>query len=1083
MVARYRNPPHPHAYGFRGPPSPERLRTLARAERDRYKPASFTKGSKNAARPASRPTPPQKSSEDYKEKEWDVFVDLNRARSEPAAAIAHDDRSLVQFYHLLPPKSEPDPALLLTRFLESTSDESLSRYNAHAIINLYHSAQHWESSRSQKTMTSRHYSLLIALFGALSVITSAYESTLLPRRATPSALLVQMIPQAYSDHWKFIKLVAKDKEEAGFSTGLIDRYWLMRQESAAAVAIPEEERIYRRREFNAHLKRAMAYHRRLHVQEPLFHTDICSTLVSHGAEVHADHVLDQMGRILLERPGLDPLLRKVLWQLALTRSDISSEARSRFADVVNAHLTDAAAQDKPSSPRPPPRSVTMKSGEIIVDVAPPTLDDVYVALFRVVTSSFDMSTFEWPDIAQWARTEVTALLSQTHSSSHADLFWQHIILLATASPSALEVQATQSPDIQLGDDVYRRRWIFVCSLLAILRVCEAQAYSADANTRRVLSSFWNMWLTAHRASPHSCPAPVERAILLGFIRTAGLAGDETLLDEIIGALPTLQHLLLKYEDYVRTGPFGDSGRAGAALELGAAYVQIHARAGSLDWAGVCCAVHRAKTVTTEDGLNNYANQLMRHLLRLRRSSAAAELYHVLVENVIKFADQTRVEMCQVFALELSTFPLAMQLHDERVMPRTKMCAVLVALTRGVFRQRFARINSTVARNLVASIDHHEYTPAPRTREHAHFRWTLVTGVASGAHDAVLDLLAKRLAKSSDPSYEFLSRFIVGIAGQLLKQRLFRAAARLLDLMPARHPARARLITLTIVRLSRGTAYHVGRKVWLKHRSVWVNDRHRLSRAAVLYKFARFNARDPHPTATMTLRRQRLEPRRPDVAYRTAMQLLVRAGRIRAANRLHTAIQTAGHVHEKTASVLGNILLYSRLRPRRQRRLLRQVRAVFAKLDELCASPNFRPDRVTLNIVLKAVIHWDLAIDVSKLRYLFNQLIASGYPGAPLPIYLGRAETAFDMGKIQRVMQDVPRGPIHFARHVRPLYRQFMSAFRARGDWESTRILSRQVAALRDRVAERERVRLIKTSIGRSRARYAREHARLVSSAG
>ena len=47
-----------------------------------------------------------------------------------------------------------------------------------------------------------------------------------------------MVPNAYStEHWKFVTVVARDKQSAGYPLDLVDRYWLMRMELAMAEQI------------------------------------------------------------------------------------------------------------------------------------------------------------------------------------------------------------------------------------------------------------------------------------------------------------------------------------------------------------------------------------------------------------------------------------------------------------------------------------------------------------------------------------------------------------------------------------------------------------------------------------------------------------------------------------------------------------------------------------------------------------------------------------------------------------------------------------------------------------------------------
>ncbi|EJD34245.1 hypothetical protein AURDEDRAFT_176711 [Auricularia subglabra TFB-10046 SS5] len=290
---------------------------------------------------------------------------------------------------------------------------------------------------------------------------------------------------------------------------------------------------------------------------------------------------------------------------------------------------------------------------------------------------------------------------------------------------------------------------------------------------------------------------------------------------------------------------------------------------------------------------------------------------------VVFADQAVVGIVRC--------PELLELHNDRGrrMPATEVAAMVVAPTRGLFRLRIARVDTNILLGLVAAFWCAKCRPEPGCREHAHFRWTLVTA-------------ARNL-----PTKLFLA-----LAGVLLKQRQFPHAVRLLRGIPPAHPARPRVANLGIARMSRASACAVARTV-----------------------SARFSIRRPDPCSTLLLHQLAPAP----AQLRLAVQLLVRVGRARAADRFHRAAVATTPADRKAPTAMGNALLGARLRPRRRRRLFPQIRAIVEKLDEL---PAFSPDRGTLNVLLKAVVHRDLAIDPLQPRVLFNDLLAAKYPGRP-----------------------------------------------------------------------------------------------------
>ncbi|EJD49112.1 hypothetical protein AURDEDRAFT_183207 [Auricularia subglabra TFB-10046 SS5] len=968
----------------------------------------------------------------------------------PSSSTA-DFYSFEQFLHLLPPGTPdpPTPALLMRSFLDAQHGPA-RRYNAHALIALYHAAR---GSRKDK-MAARHYSLLIALFGALSVLTSAYSVAVLPpaiQRApvAPVSALVQMVPRSYeTEHWKFISFVVADKKDAGLALGYIDHYWLMREALADGKRMSTEQKRLFPDEADAHLWRARAHygHIKHAARHPLVHVDFLAALIASGVPAHVDHALSCLQFLLRDAGGLDTALQRILWQLLLTQSAaVSAPPRDGFL----AELRRVVRRAKEVSPidrrsHTPVKTVVINTGEVFRDIAPPTLDDAYGALTDTLFSAEQVERDG--ELTRWAREEANAVFKRPPAEA-----WQLLALLGAASPVAAEIEDAQMPELTGGQGMLRaRRWVFVSALATLLRDNPGQ------EARGTVAALWNLWLSVSSASP-TIPPAVERAVMLAFVRVAGLTAHTELVEDIVRALterPELRRLLLPHEDFVRTGPFGDTGRAGAALELGAAFVLCCAPRPA-DWPALQSLVAGADLVSSTDGWNNYANQLVRTLLRVR-PALAPQLYNTLLRAGVVFADQAVVEIVQCPEL----LELALQLHNDRGhrMPATKVAAMLVALTRGLFRLRVARVDANIMLGLVAAFWRAEYRPEPGSREHAHFRWTLITAARSGAHAEAVDLVCKRLRANPRSGQDFPTKFFLALAGVLLKQRQFRHAARLLRAIPPAHPARPRVANLVIARMSKASARAVARTV--SARSCANSRLRRLLRAA------RFSIRRPDPCSTLLLRQLAPAP----AQLRLAVQLLVRAGRARAADRFYRAAVATTPVDRKTSTAMGNALLGARLRPRRKRRLFRQIRAVVEKLDEL---PAFAPDRVTLNVLLKAVVHWDLAIGVLQLRVLFNRLLAAGYPGTPLD---EQGAPPLELGRVGAVMQNVQAQRMLYPRHVRPLYRTLITAFRARGDQEAVRHLLTVLAHAREAWEAQDRVRLIRGAMGRRGLWHTRRRA-------
>jgi hypothetical protein len=134
---------------------------------------------------------------------------------------------------------------------------------------------------------------------------------------------------------------------------------------------------------------------------------------------------------------------------------------------------------------------------------------------------------------------------------------------------------------------------------------------------------------------------------------------------------------------------------------------------------------------------------------------------------------------------------------------------------------------------------------------------------------------------------------------------------------------------------------------------------------------------------------------------------------------------------------------------------------------------WEPDRVTFNILVKALVYWDLTIDTDRLVRLFNALVAQlEYPGDPIPLRTHSSSEAqhveLRLGRLEGIVPGST--PINFQRHVRPLYRLFIRAFLARSSREPAVHLIRQLGRLREENEMRERERMIRSAIARRNSR-------------
>ncbi|KAH7097337.1 hypothetical protein BKA62DRAFT_451343 [Auriculariales sp. MPI-PUGE-AT-0066] len=1150
MYIKYFRRPSPRSFGSRGPPLHQSVLTSADLKRVRRKRLQMRES--QAALRASQG--PQPRPDPDPENDWGDVVGAARLhRLVPPTAAASPltaapefatHHQTEQFSHLLTEAdlNTPIPIYVLLRAFFDTyklgEASSKSRqqsgkplYRASSIITIYEAAKlrnphlftrppgHSPGPSEWHGLSGRNFSLIIALFGALSVLLSASEFAKLPAAFRPGAgLLAQMKSSAFgTDRWKIVALVTQDKVAAGHSLDSVDRYWLMRMELAAAERVMKQGQRQPRIVTEA-LERAIDHYKVIKDADPLVHADFIRVLGSSGFTTAVDEAAMAVLRVINGSGGLSPELQRSSWTIVQAGGDsMSPFLRHRLAEGFASAVRNISTHRSPrpeDQRRKPPLIHVSTSGEVFTDLALPTLVDTCQALYDVVLAPYLPHVEHDParkELYEWAKDEALQTLDGPDA-------WQFLAMLALASPGASERQHTQPA----GQPVHQRngeRWHVLLSLSVLRSALDDCDTGSRLIAQRLLHTLWSRW---QRMIKMTKPVKhADRAILIAFIQLAGLSQYHTLISDLLVLLvePAICDLLHSHHDFIRSGPFSDSGHSGAALELGAALVSLrHAGATTnnsmVDWEQVKACLRSACLVRNDNHrtFGNYANQLLRYLLRLRKPEVAAFLYHGLSQcGAANLADQTRVELIQGFSTEHDSLDLSFDIFGESVetIPKGKLSAMLVALTRGIYVSRIMRIDRSRAITLCLGLQRTAYSTKLQwgTREHAHWRWTMLTCARSGQHNQVVALVMPHVRSySKDAKPHARCRFLMALAGVLLKNRQFKAAAELLHRIPKTMPdVRRRVANLVLSQLARAGSHVLGQMV----------DAAALAKASpsslgsrpadqadaevrrLVCRAARFHERHPDTSSTYAVRRLllRADLRRPELVFRTALRLLVQAGRTRAAIRFFDAARTDERLGSADRTALGNILLTARMRthlthvspPTRRRRNLRQLRAVFDLFDRIrtadASSGEWRPDRVTLNVLLKAVIHWSLPVDATQLRLLFNAILRLGYPGKPISMNASASPASdpdiketFKLGRLARVM--TRDEPLDYVRHVHPLYRLFITAFRARGDRVAIEHLVSQLAILRNELDQVERGCLIQATIGRRRVRNRNKGAEL-----
>ncbi|KAG1750703.1 hypothetical protein EDB19DRAFT_1345600 [Suillus lakei] len=169
-------------------------------------------------------------------------------------------------------------------------------------------------------------------------------------------------------------------------------------------------------------------------------------------------------------------------------------------------------------------------------------------------------------------------------------------------------------------------------------------------------------------------------------------------------------------------------------------------------------------------------------------------------------------------------------------------------------------------------------------------------------------------------------------------------------------------------------------------------------------------------------------------YNRVLRGLIYARRAHAAKVAFSRV--ASEVDTKTRTILGNTLLHGVLVcpvPRNGRR----VRKLLGLLDNLVRCQQFAPDRITVNIILKALIAWRTAFDHQRLRALFDHMIRGGYPaGTYSPSHPPFSTPPLRTSGTLALSKLPPY--ISFGKHLKPMLKMFIKGFYLRNDVEAAR---------------------------------------------
>ncbi|KAI9511816.1 hypothetical protein F5148DRAFT_1167822, partial [Russula earlei] len=285
-------------------------------------------------------------------------------------------------------------------------------------------------------------------------------------------------------------------------------------------------------------------------------------------------------------------------------------------------------------------------------------------------------------------------------------------------------------------------------------------------------------------------------------------------------------------------------------------------------------------------------------------------------------------------------------------------------------------------------------------------WVLVALACSGQASAAVSTFKNVYARDSG---FFKDHAIHTFLRTLLRHRQFGGAAEIAKLFP--HTRWRQFVLHGLAQ--RSEAPRVEAELGGSVRPRWFSD-----------VVSRMRSGRRHPAAGL-LRHWITRRARTSADVRNGLKVLAR----RVYRKVHL-LHDAG-----TQTALGNVILDGHVTHPKSRGV-RHVNGVLRALRVLVQEHDFVPDRVTTNIIAKAVLRWPVVFDASRVRRLFDYFVRMGYPGEGVDkgVPFGSDDAMMrEAGVIFGTPFPMPKSRTSFARHVKPLYKMFIKALFLRED--------------------------------------------------
>ena len=896
-------------------------------------------------------------------------------------------------------------------------------------------------------LTGKEFSSLIKLLGTLSILpasTKKYNS----RRIS---LIIPTLP--HSHYWTLVARIAEAKAKRGEGLTASDHYWLMRMELAsvpdiAPVKLLSREffyvslyRVHYSFEANAiaNCRRpndpvARAHHHYTYIRrqstEPEVHAPLLESLLLLNTPKDTYLAMKIICELLswsYEKPHRR--LLELLWRIILKpESHLPTDLKQRLLATLTRRvdrqkrlqeMTDFAKEGVS-------HSTCNAQSQCIFPIrdlnGAPGVSKLADALASIIFPRAVCHRCLARSIQAWALTQCLIVLAPQRLLKER---WNSLVLfaLSQSAPGSERDEIVNSTSSSMGqgdgEAVHTMNdWDVISVLASLQRSLPGKAL--QSLVQALGRKLWRMWYIDSQAL--SRPVYVARAIATSLFNLVSIGQDKELLDAVTQYCHRNELWRLVDSDPVEINQVGSL----AAEYLGALRTCYGTPGDSL-------------FVTLEDRFDgSVPHSVFKEVFHNFVNSdprMALELYSIANNRGFKLPDGSDHRLAlslvsnNLIDEALPFFRNAMIGHDRQ---RELLTAILAAL-----EKRQSRIlHPDVAAIILGAMRTTYSITIPPLEDRKVVQFALVALIVSkyvNESIAIFDHIHQK-----HPQF-FSDAFLRRFSRILIKYRQYGPAFLAMTTLSPRTSASALTRNVRMIGLGR---YGVNHKTYrlLEWMARWIDCRFKT------------------PPHVSTLRLSSLSTKHLSNgdAVQFAMRCLVRYDRRTAARRLF--LRTWGHLSDSVRTDLGNVILdgYICARTTRNRRKIRNVLRIFKILRRDCG---FIPDGITVNTLIKALLHFRQRMDTGLIKGLFNHLAKSGYFGQRI-LAQDPKFVLFD-GVSASVYQPFGLPPIvesrTFADHIKPLLRMFIKAFFVRRDVAAvqrvTGILKREemsVLEIRDR---------------------------------